>query len=246
MTERGARRALTRPLLDSSGILSRMETAELIWQNGEFVPWHEARPTCSATGCTTARASSRGSAATRPSAARRSSATTTTSTGSPSRPSSTTSSCRSPSEEIAEATRELIRRNGLPLLLHPAARLPRLRRSGPLRDRRADRRDDRRLALGRLPGRGGTEGRHPRQGLELAPDRPGRADPPRQGVRPVPELDPRQDRVAKRRLRRGDPARRARLRLRGLGREHLHRPRGRRSSPRRTSPRSSTGSTASR
>ena len=55
---------------------------------------------------------------------------------------------------------------------------------------------------------------------------PGGRDPARQGLRQLPQLDPRQDRVGQRRLRRGDPARRARLRLRGLGREHLRRPRG--------------------
>ena len=40
------------------------------------------------------------------------------------------------------------------LRLHPAARLPRLRRARPLRQERPDRRDHRRLALGRLPRRG--------------------------------------------------------------------------------------------
>ena len=68
--------------------------------------------------------------------------------------------------------------------------------------------------------------RHPRQGLELAAKQPRRRDPARQGLGLLPQLDPRQDRVGQRRLRRGDPARRARLRLRGLGREHLRRPRG--------------------
>ena len=42
---------------------------------------------------------------------------------------------------------------------------------------------------------------------------------------PVPELDPREDRVAQGRLRGGDPPRRQGLRLRGLGREHLRRAR---------------------
>ena len=52
-------------------------------------------------------------------------------------------------------------------------------------------------------------------------------DPAREGLGPVPELDPRQDRERQGRLRRGDPARRPGLRLRGLGREHLRRPRRR-------------------
>ena len=37
-------------------------------------------------------------------------------------------------EEIAEATRELIAPQRAALLLHPPARLPRLRRDGPLRE----------------------------------------------------------------------------------------------------------------
>ena len=45
--------------------------------------------------------------------------------------------------------------------------------------------------------------------------------------RPVPQLGPGQDRVPQGRLRRGDPARRPRPRLRGLGREHLRRARRR-------------------
>ena len=70
-----------------------------------------------------------------------------------------------------------MRRNELALLLHPAARLPRLRQPRPLRHRRPDRRDRRRLPLGRLPRRGGQDARHPRQGLELAPDLPRRPIP---------------------------------------------------------------------
>ena len=53
------------------------------------------------------------------------------------------------------------------------------------------------------------------------------ADPARQGLRASTSTRPGQDRVAQGRLRRGDPARRPRLRLRGLGREHLRRPRRR-------------------
>ena len=113
------------------------------------------------------------------------------------------------------------------LLLHPAARLPRLRQPRPLRDRRADRRDRRGLPLGRLPRRGGRQARHPRQGLLVAVDLGRQPDPARQGLRPVPQLGPRQDRGDRLGLRRGDPARPARLRIRGLGRERLRRPRRR-------------------
>ncbi len=132
------------------------------------------------------------------------------------------------------------------LLLHPPARLPRLRQPRPLRHRRADRRDHRRLPLGRLPRRGGPEARHPRQGLELAPDRPRRPDPARQGLGPVPQLDPRQDRGAptpatRRRSCSTSTASSARARARTSSSSATAR-----SSPRRTSPRSSTGSTASR
>ncbi len=61
----------------------------------------------------------------------------------------------------------------------------------------------------------------------VAAHQPRLADPARQGVGPVPELDPRQDRVAQGRLRGGDPPRRQGPRLRGLGREHLRRARRR-------------------
>ena len=70
----------------------------------------------------------------------------------------------------------------------------------------------------------------------LAADQRRLADPARQGLGPVPQLDPGQDRVPQGRLRGGDPARRPRLRLRGLGREHLRRARRRRSSRRRRPP----------
>ncbi len=86
---------------------------------------------------------------------RRSSAIASTSSGCTSRPSSTT--CRSPYERRGAARGDP--RADPPqrarLLLHPPARLPRLRRDGPVREDRADRGDDRGLALGRLPRRGG-------------------------------------------------------------------------------------------
>ena len=73
----------------------------------------------------------------------------------------------------------------------------------------------------------------------LAPDPVRRADPDRQGRRPVPQLGAGQDRGRQGRLRGGDPARRARLRLRGHGREPLHR-QGRRDRPRPASPTTSS------
>ena len=106
----------------------------------------------------------------RPSAARRSSATQSTSTGLQKSAELYYFQLPYSAAELREATHELIRRNGHALLLHPPARLPRLRRDGPLRQECPDRRDHRRLALGRLPRRGEARARHPRQGLELADD----------------------------------------------------------------------------
>src|SRR4051812_41223549 len=111
------------------------------------------------------------------------------------------------------------------LLLHPADRLPRLRHDGPVPARRAGRRHDRGVGVGLLPRRRGQAERHPREGLLVAAHQPRLAHPARQGLRSVPELDPRQDRDPQGRLRGGDPPRRQGLRLRGLGREHLRRPR---------------------
>ena len=149
-------------------------------------------------------------------------------------------------EELRAATHELIARNGLRVLLHPPDRLPRLRPDGPVPARRAGRRRDRGLAVGRLPRRGGQAPRRPRQGLVVAADLRRLADPARQGLGPVPQQRAGQDRDPEGRLRGGDPARRARPRLRGLGREHLRRPRRRHRHARPRRPRSSTASTASR
>ena len=67
--------------------------------------------------------------------------------------------------------------------------------------------------------------------------------PEAKASRPVPELDSGQDRIGQGRIRRGDPAGPAWLRLRRLGREHLRRPRrpdpdpaARRLDPRRDQP----------
>ena len=80
----------------------------------------------------------------------------------------------------------------------------------------------------------------------LAADQRRLADPARQGLGPVPQLVLAKIESPQGRLRGGDPARRPRPRLRGHGREHLRRPRRRRSPRRRRPPRSSTASTASR
>ncbi len=76
-------------------------------------------------------------------------------------------------------------------------------------------------------GEEGKRQRHPREGLLVAAHQPRLADPPREGLRPVPEQRARQGRVGEGRLRGGDPARRSRPRVRGHGRERLHRARRR-------------------
>ena len=65
----------------------------------------------------------------------------------------------------------------------------------------------------------GKRQRRARRGVLVAADLLGRADPDGEGRRPVPELDPGQDRGRQGRLRGGDPAGLARLRVRGDGRE---------------------------
>ena len=133
-----------------------VEKAELIWKNGEFVPWDEANVHVLSHGLHYGTGVFEGIRCYDTEiGARRSSATRTTSTGSPSPPSSTT--CRSThsargdprGDQGADPPQRPAQ------LLHPPARLPRLRRDGPVREERAGRRDHRRLALGRLPGRGG-------------------------------------------------------------------------------------------
>ena len=70
--------------------------------------------------------------------------------------------------------------------------------------------------------------RHPRQGLQLAPDQSGDSSIPhaKASGQYLNSILAKTE-SAQLRLRRGDPARRARLRLRGLGRERLRRPRRR-------------------
>ena len=113
------------------------------------------------------------------------------------------------------------------LVLHPPDRLPRLRLDGPEPAGRLRRRDDRLLGVGRVPRRGGRQQRRAREGLLVAADQPRLADPAREGLGPVPQQRAGEGRGGQVRLRRGDPARRSRLRLRGHRREHLRRARRR-------------------
>ena len=89
------------------------------------------------------------------------------------------------------------------VLLHPPARVPRRRPDGPVPARLPGRGHDRRLAVGRLPRRRGQAARRAREGLLVAAALARRADPGRQGVRPVPQLRARQDRGRQGRLRGG-------------------------------------------
>ena len=112
-------------------------------------------------------------------------------------------------------------------LLHPAARLPRLlaRRGGPARH--ADRRDDRRLPVGQVPGRGRAHQGRRGQDRHLGAHGAEHAAGDGQGRRQLPELAAAQARGRRGRLRRGHRARRAGLRERGLGREPVRRLQGR-------------------
>ena len=79
-------------------------------------------------------------------------------------------------------------------------------------------RGHRRLALGRLPGRGSAVPGHPRQGFLLCPPARQRDDAARQGRDHLRQLDPGQYRGPAGRLRRSPAAGHRRLRGRGLGR----------------------------
>ena len=128
-------------------------------------------------------------------------------------------------EELRTATHELIRRNGLrscyirPLAFRGYGEMGLYAQSAPIEVIIAV------WPWGAYLGEDGKKHGIRAKVSSWRADLPRQPDPARQGLRPVPELDPRQDRVGQRRLRRGDPARPARLRLRGLRREHLHRPR---------------------
>ena len=154
-----------------------MDPVELIWQNGEFVPWEDAQTHVLSHGLHYGTGVFEGircyETARGPAIFRH-----------PDHLDRLEKSAELyylelpySAEELRQATHELLRRNGLSsAYIRPLA----FRGYGeprPLRQRRPDRRDHRRLPLGRLPRRGEQERRHPRQGLELAPDQPGGSIP---------------------------------------------------------------------
>ena len=124
-------------------------------------------------------------------------------------------------EELREATHELVRVERAARLLHPADRLLRLRPARRLHAGQPRRDRDHELALGRLPRRDRARAGHHDLRLVVEARRP-EHDPARlEGERRLPQLDARDDRGAARRVRRGDPAHRRRLRRRRPRGEHL-------------------------
>ena len=192
------------------------------------------------------RASSRASAATTPRSARPCSATRTTSTGCSSSAELYYMPVPYDREQIRQATLETIARNGLrscyirPLVFRGYGTMGLF----PL-DARSTSRSPSGSGAPTSARRARRTASAPRS-RSLAADQPRLADPARQGRRPVPQQRPGQGREPQGRLRRGDPARRPRPRLRGLGREHLRRPRRRHLHAAADRRRSSTASTAGR
>ena len=126
-------------------------------------------------------------------------------------------------EELRTAIHELVGRNGLaecylrPFAFYGYGEL------GVQHEGQSRRRRGHELAVGQLPRRRERRHGHPLQDLVLEADRREHDPARRQGDRHLPQLDARGARGAERRLRRGDPAHRRRLRRRRLGREHLRR-----------------------
>ena len=132
------------------------------------------------------------------------------------------------SSELREATHELIRRNGLAQLLHPPDRLPRLRRDGPVRAERAGRR--RRSPSGRGAPTSARRASAAASACKVSSWRrisPDSLIPQAKASGQYLNSILAKTESAQGGLRRGDPARRPGQRLRGLGRERLHRPRRR-------------------
>ena len=111
------------------------------------------------------------------------------------------------------------------ILLPAADRVLRLARDGRRRQVQPGARRDRGLAVGRLSRRRRPREGHPRQDLVVHASPSEHHDVQRQGRLQLRGLDPREPGSDARRLRGGDAARSAGLRLPGLRRERVHRPR---------------------
>ena len=172
-----------------------MEQADLIWMNGEFVTWEDAKVHVLTHGLHYGTGVFEGVRATTPRAARRSSATPSTSTGcSVGRAVLHGDAVHARGAPRSDARADRAQR--LAQLLHPPARLPRLRAMGlfPL---------DAPVEWRSRSGSGGPTSARRASATASAPRSPPGgasrrlADPARQGLGPVPELDPGQDRAHK-------------------------------------------------
>ena len=134
-------------------------------------------------------------------------------------------------EELRAATREVVARNGLrSCYIRPIV----YRGYGTMGLNPLEAPVDVTIACwewGAYLGEEGKQQRRAREGVLVGADQPALADPARQGLRPVPEQRAREDRGDEVRLRRGDPARRTRTRVRGHGRERVRRARRRDRTP---------------
>ena len=223
-----------------------MEPTDLIWMNGDFVAWEDAKVHVLTHGLHYGTACSRACAATTPSSARPCSATASTSTRLLRSAELYYMPVPYSAEELRAATLELVARNGLrSCYIRPIVN----RGYGQMGLNPLEAPVDVTIACWEWGAYLGEEGK--RKGIRAKVSSwrrisPRVADPTREGLRPVPEQRAREGRVGEGRLRGGDPARRAGPRLRGHRREHVHRARRRdRHAPASTT-RSSTGSRAAR
>ena len=200
-----------------------MSTADLIWMNGEFVAWEDAKVHVLTHGMHYGTGVFEGIRA----------YDTEVGTGDlpPRRP---PGAARELVEALlhghpvlagaaARGDARADRAQRLQVVLHPAARLPRPRADGAEPAQQPGRGLDRGVGVGRLPRRRGQAQRRARADELVAPHLAGLADPAREGVGPVPQQRAREDRGREGGLRGGDPARRPRPRLRGHRRERVRR-----------------------
>ena len=148
--------------------------------------------------------------------------------------------------QLEAAVLETIRANHDAGLLHPPARVPRLRGPGRQSVPLPHRRGHHALGVGHVPGRRRPRERRGRQGQLVVADGARLVPVACQDERQLRQRAAHQDGGHRRRLRRGHRPRQLRLRQRGVGPEHLHRPQRRAATRRRWRPRSSRASRATR